>query len=517
LQNHPHDKPYINIKISNSGAMAKQYKMFIDCKWTSSSTKETFDVINPATEQVIAQVAKGSREDAKKAIDAARRAFDSGSWSAKMPSERSKALLEMADAVEKNSLEIAKIESANVGKTIKYARDSDLPFIIDNLRFFAGAARNMEGRAAMNYSGLGTSIIAREPIGVVGAIVPWNYPLYIAMWKIAPALAAGNTLVIKPASYTPLSLLYFAKLTEKMLPKGVLNVVTGPGNVIGAELASNKNVDMIALTGDVSTGKEIMKLASSNLKKVHLELGGKAPFIVLPDADIDAATEGAIVSAFWNTAQDCTATTRVYVHKDVYEKFVKLLVSKAKKIRVGDPSKESTDMGPLISAKQRDRTEKYVSFGLKEGAKLVLGGRKPKNIHKGFYFEPTIFTNVEQKMKICQEEIFGPVLSVLKYTTTQEVIEKANDVLYGLAASVWGKDITTLMNVASKLKFGTVWINEHGMLVSEMPHGGYKQSGFGKDLSMYSLEEYTQIKHIYIDQTGLARKPWYYVAYGDKP
>lgn len=496
--------------------LAKEYKMLIDGKWVGSSSKESFNVINPATEQVIAKVPKGTKQDVQKAIAAARFAFDKGVWSQKTPAERSKVLWAMADVVEKNLLEIAKLESANTGKTIKYARDSDLPFIIDNLRFFAGAARNLEGKAAVNYSGMGTSIITREPIGVVAAVVPWNYPLYIAIWKLAPALAAGNTLVIKPASYTPLSLLYFAQLTQKLLPKGVLNVVTGPGESVGAELATNKDVDMIALTGDVGTGKEIMKLASGNLKKVHLELGGKAPFVVLADASLEAAAEGAIVSSFWNTAQDCTATTRVYVHKDNYEKFVKLLVEKAKKIRIGDPTKEKTDMGPLISAKQRDRTEQYVKYGLKEGARLVYGGKRPKDMKSGFFFEPTIFADVKQHMKICQEEIFGPVLCVLKYDKVDEAIEKANDVIYGLAASVWGKDITTLMNVATKLRFGTVWINEHGILVSEMPHGGFKQSGFGKDLSMYSLEEYTQIKHIYIDQTGLARKPWYYVVYGDK-
>ena len=467
--------------------MVEHYRMFIDGKWVEASNKEYFKVINPANEGVIANVAKGTKDDVRKAIDAARSAFDKGPWASKTAAERSKVLYAMADIVEKNQLTIAKLESKNVGKTIKYARDSDLPFIIDNFRFFAGAARTLEGKAAGNYSGLGTSIIAREPIGVVGAIVPWNYPLYIATWKIAPILAAGNTLVIKPASYTPLSLLYFAKLTEKLLPKGVFNVVTGPGDVVGSELASSKKVDMIALTGDVSTGKEIMKLASSNLKKVHLELGGKAPFVVLPDASIDAATEGAIVSSFWNSAQDCTSTTRIYVHEQMHDKFVKTLVAKAKKIRIGDPSKEKTDMGPLISAKQRERTEQYVKYGINEGAKLVLGGKRPKNLKEGFFFEPTIFTNVTQKMRICQEEIFGPVICVLKYKKIEEAIEKANDVPYGLASSVWGSNITDLMNVAGKLKFGTVWINEHGVLVSEMPHGGYKQSGFGKDLSIYSL------------------------------
>ncbi len=494
----------------------EHYKMFIDGKWVDSSSGETFDVVNPATEETIAKVPLGTKQDAKSAIHAARKAFDSGVWPEKTPMERASILWKIAEVVEKNSLHLAQLESRNVGKTIKYSRDSDLPFIIDNLRFFSGAIRNMEGKASMNYSGMGLSIIKREPIGVIAAIIPWNYPLYIAMWKIAPALAAGNTLVIKPASYTPLSLLEFAKITEKLLPKGVLNIVTGPGDIIGTELASSANVDMVALTGDISTGKKIMQAASSNIKKVHLELGGKAPMIILPDASLDAVTEGAIVSAFWNTAQDCTASTRVYVHESMHDAFVSMLVKKASKIRIGDPGRESTDMGPLVSARQRDRTEEYVKTGLKEGARLVFGGHRPKGMKKGFYFEPTIFTNVKQNMRICQEEIFGPVLSVLKYRSVDEAVEKANDVIYGLAASVWGTDVTQVMNVASRLKFGEVWINEHGVLVSEMPHGGFKQSGFGKDLSMYALEEYTQVKHIYIDQTGLARKPWYYVVYGDK-
>lgn len=490
--------------------------MFIDGKWVDSSSEETFDVINPATEEVIAKVAKGGREDVAAAIDAARTAFDNGSWSEKTPAERAAILWRMSDAFEKEMLRFAKLESMNVGKTIKYSRDSDMPFIADNLRFFAGAARNLDGKATANYSGLGLNIIKREPLGVVAAVVPWNYPLYIAIWKLAPALAAGNTVVIKPASYTPITLLEFAKLIQKMLPDGVLNVVTGPGDTVGTEMATSHKVDMVALTGDVSTGKKIMQMASSNIKRVHLELGGKAPLVVMPDASIDAATEGAVVSAFWNTAQDCTATTRVYVQEQMYNKFVDMLVKKVAKIRIGDPMLERTDMGPLVSARQRDRTEEYVKAGIDDGAKLVFGGKRPAKMKKGFYFEPTIFKDVTQKMRICQEEIFGPLLSVLSYKTVDEAVEKANDVVYGLAASVWGSDITKTMNVASRLKFGTVWINEHGALASEMPHGGYKQSGFGKDLSMYAFEEFTNVKHIYVDQTGLVRKPWYYVVYGDK-
>lgn len=497
--------------------MVEKYRMFIGGKWVESSSKETFNVRNPATEEVIANVPLGTKEDAKSAIDAARESFDSGAWSNKTPAERSLILWKLADLVEADARKIATLESMNVGKTIKYSRDSDLPFIIDNLRFFAGAARLLEGKSASEYSGLGTSIIRREPIGVVVGVVPWNYPLYIAVWKMAPALAAGNTVVIKPASLTPLTLLEFARLAQTAgVPDGVLNVVTGPGEVIGEELATSPEVDMISLTGDTSTGKKIMQMASGNLKKVHLELGGKAPFIVLNDANMDAATEGAVVAAFWNSGQDCTAATRVYVHESIHDAFVELLVEKAGKIRIGDPLDERTDMGPLVSGKQRERIEAYVKSGMEEGANLIHGGKRPENLKKGYFFEPTIFTGVEQKMRICQEEIFGPVLSVSGFSTVDEVIEKANDVVYGLASSVWGKDITDLVGIANRLKYGTVWINEHGVLTSETPHGGFKQSGFGKDLSLYSLEEYTQVKHVYIDQTGLVRKPWYYTVYGEK-
>ncbi len=497
--------------------MVEKYRMFIGGKWVESSSKETFDVRNPATEEVIANVPLGTKEDAKSAIDAAREKFDSGVWSNKTPAERSLILWKLADLVEANAQKIATLESMNVGKTIKYSRDSDLPFIIDNLRFFAGAARLLEGKSASEYSGMGTSIIRREPIGVVVGVVPWNYPLYIAVWKMAPALAAGNTVVVKPASLTPLTLLEFARLAQIAgVPDGVLNVVTGPGEVVGEELATSPNVDMISLTGDTSTGKKIMQMASGNLKKVHLELGGKAPFIVLDDANIDAATEGAVVAAFWNSGQDCTAATRVYVHESIHDEFVKLLVEKAQNIRIGDPLDGRTDMGPLVSGKQRERIEAYVKSGIEEGANLIHGGKRPENLEKGYFFEPTIFTGVEQKMRICQEEIFGPVLSVSGFSTIDEVVEKANDVVYGLASSVWGKDITSLIRIANRLKYGTVWINEHGVLTSETPHGGFKQSGFGKDLSLYSLEEYTQVKHIYIDQTGSVRKPWYYTVYGEK-
>jgi len=505
-----------------------EYLNFINGKWKKPHSGEFYNVTNPFNQTVIAKAPKSNLEDVKEAIDSARDAFDKGSWPEMTPSERTSVLWKLADLIEKNSKYLAELESKDVGKTIKYARDSDMPFVIDTLRFFAGAARILHGAAASEYvdfisgrhhKGMGTSIIRREPIGVVGSIVPWNYPLYIAVWQIAPALAAGNTLVVKPASLTPLTTLEVCKLLhEAGLPDGVLNVVTGPGEVIGTELARNNKVDMVTLTGDTETGKKIMEKASVNVKRLHLELGGKAPLIVLEDADLEAAAEGSVVGAYWNTGQDCTAVTRVYVPDKFHDKFVKLLVSKTKKFNLGDPMKESTDMGPLISEKQRQRVEGYIQSGIKQGAKLVCGGKRPKGkiFEKGFFLEPTIFTNAEQDMKICKEEIFGPVLSVLKYKKVEDAVQKSNNVAYGLASSVWGKNIAQCFKVANKLKFGTVWINEHGVLVPEMPHGGYKQSGFGKDLSIYSFEEYTNTKHIYVDLTEMRRKPWHYTVYGKK-
>jgi betaine-aldehyde dehydrogenase len=488
--------------------------MYIGGKWVDSESGETFDIINPATERLLGSVPKGSRHDVDAAIDAARVAFDSGIWSGKTPADRCSLLWKLADLVEKNADHLAEVESKNVGKTIKYSRDSDLPFIIDNLRFFAGCARMLEGRSAAEYSGLGTSIIRREPLGVVGAIIPWNYPLFIATWKIAPALAAGNTLVVKPASLTPLSLLEFSKLVEASgLPAGVFNVVTGPGETIGAELATSKKVDMVALTGDTATGKKIMQMASSNVKRVHLELGGKAPLVVLPDADIETVAQGAVVGGFWNTGQDCTAVTRVIAHKKIYEKLIKRMSEKARNFRTGNPLDKATDMGPLVSEAQRERVEEFIRVGESEGAKVAVGGRRPKNIKKGFFLEPTILRDTTQDMRVCREEIFGPVICAYDYSSLDGAIEDANDVDYGLAASVYGRDVTSCMKVANRLNFGTVWINEHGVLVSEMPHGGFKQSGFGKDLSLYSFEEYTRVKHVYLDLTGKAVRPWHYTVY----
>jgi len=493
------------------------YQMFIDGEWVSAQTGETNTVVSPATCDIIAKVPKGGPEDAKKAVDAARDAFDKGRWPRMSPGERAGLIYRLADLIEQNIDQLALLETANQGKSLKLSRDSDLPFAVDNIRFFAGAARCLEGRASNEYNGVATSIIRREPKGVVCAITPWNYPFLMLAWKAVPPLAVGNTVVVKPASVTPLTTLEFAKLTEKAgIPKGVVNVVTGPGATMGEALVTHPGVDLVGLTGDTLTGRRIMQLASGTVKKVQLELGGKAPYVVFDDANLEAAAEGAMYG-YVNAGQDCTAVTRLYVQEGVYQKFLNMVVERIKKIKPGDPKNRETDMGPLVSQAQRLKVEEMVASGMKEGAKLLVGGKRPNMpnpLSKGFYYEPTLFSDAKQNMRIVQEEIFGPVLTALPFKTMDEAIEKSNDVIYGLSSSVWTKDIFKAMKVAGALRFGCVWVNEHGPLVSEMPHGGYKQSGFGKDLSMYTFDDYTEIKHVYIDLMNENRKPWHYQLYG---
>ena len=494
-----------------------EYNMLINGELVTSGTGKVVDDINPATGEVIAQVPESTQDDMRRAVAAARQAFDDRRWSGLTHGARSAILEKLASLVETHAGELAALESQDTGKPIKLARESDIPFAADNLHFFAGAARHLAGRASSEYTGGHTSIIRREPIGVVASVAPWNYPLMMAAWKIGPALAAGNTVIFKPSPETPLTALKLGELAlEAGIPAGVLNVLTD-GPEIAPSLVGHKDVNMVSITGSTRSGKYVMRTGAETIKRVHLELGGKAPFIVYEDADIEAAANGAVVGGYVNCGQDCTAATRIYVQEQIYDRFMDAFLSKVKQIRVGNPASESTDMGSLISARQRDSVEGYVERALSAGANVLIGGKRANvpGLEKGFFFEPTVIAEERPDAEIVQSEVFGPVVVVSRFTTEEEVLRRANGVVYGLAASVWTRDIYKAMRASSALQFGTVWVNDHLPLTSEMPHGGYKESGIGKDMSLYSFEEYTQVKHVMIELSGEARKDWHYTIFGD--
>jgi betaine-aldehyde dehydrogenase len=455
-------------------------------------------VENPATGKKIAEVVDASPEDVNLAVQAAKNAFEDGRWSRLVPSERSKAIWKLADLLEKHAEEFAKLESENTGKPYKFlSLGADLMFSIDNLRFFAGAARDTHGSHAGEYWPGFTSMSRRDPVGPVGQIAPWNYPLMMGIWKIGPALAAGCTTVFKPASITPLTSLMLADIIKEAgIPDGVVNIITG--RKAGQLLVEHPDIRMISVTGSTEVGQTIMRTAAGSVKRLHLELGGKAPVLVFEDADVDLVAAKVALAGTINTGQDCTAATRVYVQAGLRKKVEEALVEAVRNTKIGDPFADDTLIGPMISAGQRESVNGFVERAKKDGAKVLTGGRIPKDFPQGYYYEPTVIADADQKSEIIQSEVFGPVITINSFKDEAEAIYLGNDVVYGLASSVFTKDVGRSMRVSERLEFGTVWVNDHIPLTSEAPHGGFKQSGFGKDLSAESVGDYLITKHVMI-------------------
>jgi aldehyde dehydrogenase (NAD+) len=491
----------------------RNYQLYINGEFRESVSRQTFDSINPYNQEVVARVARADADDAKEAIVAARKAFDVGPWP-RMPREERAAMLKaISDKINEQKSHLVELEVADSGSTIRKAKE-DIYLSARNMNYFSKLAglEFVEPIAELSKPGFSHNLIVREPIGVVAAIIPWNFPLKMAIWKLGPALAAGNTVILKPSEFTPCTAMELAALIHAIgFPPGVVNIIPGFGDV-GEELVKHPFVDKISFTGSTAVGRRVMALAANHLKNVTLECGGKSANIVLDDADIDLAVDGAMYAIFYHQGQCCEAGARLFLPKNRYDEFMDRLLAKTKKLKLGDPADPTTDLGPLISLKQQERVLGYIAKGIAEGATLAVGGKAPEDssLARGFFVEPTIFTDVQNSMTIAQEEIFGPVLSVIRYENDDEAVAMANDTMYGLGGGVWSRDKERALQIAKRLRAGTVWINEWHLISEKAPFGGYKQSGIGREFGLEGFREYSETKHVHIDELGIReKKPWY--------
>lgn len=492
----------------------KTYELFIDGKFVKPDSGDYIDVVNPFNGEVIAKQALAGVSDTEKAIKAARKAFDSGVWSNLSREKRSGLLKKISDRINEKFVDLLALEVANSGSTVRKGKE-DIFLTAKGFNHWSKMAlmdltEDIEG---LTKAGVSKNYIYREPVGVVGAIIPWNFPLKMCMWKIGPALAAGCTIVLKPSEITPITALELAEIiNECEIPAGVVNIIPGYGNITGETIVKSPLVDKVSFTGSTVIGRHIMQTASANLTKVTLECGGKSANIVLEDADIDLAVDGALYATFYHSGQACESGTRLFLPNKIKDEFIGKMVEKVKKMKLGDPADKATDVGPVVSKKQQERVMGFIEIGKKEGSKIVVGGNIPseENLKNGFFVEPTIFVDVDNKSRLAQEEIFGPVLTVMSYNSVEEAIEMANDSIYGLGGAVWSKDKDKAMAVAKKLRTGTVWINEYHLINDRAPFGGYKQSGIGREFGLDGLKEYTEIKHIHVDELETREKKFWY-------